>query len=157
MRSFFRSVPLHFYLVLAYAAIVGLNGLTGGSDGGDFDWDQRLFDLPLFGGGGSAEAGEATAAGIEITPVAILIIFAFVAQWLEAIRATRVRGTAKNDIWSLILAVGTLVLFVGVPPFQTFAFFTIVIVAFGDVLLDRIIGQAVARRDFGGDNPFDGG
>ena len=35
-------------------------------------------------------------------------------------------------------------------------FFVIVIVAFGDVLLDRIIGQAVAQRDFGGMIPGGG-
>ncbi len=145
MRFFTRSVPLHFFLVAAYAIVVAANGLTGGSDGGDFDWNQRLFELPLFGSG----EGE-NAASITITPLAVIIIFGFVAQWLEAIRATRVAGTARNDIWSLILAVITLVLFVGVGPFQTFAFFVIVIVAFGDVLLDRIIGQAVAQRDFGG-------
>lgn len=145
MGRFARSVPLHFYLVAAYAIVVAANGLVGGSDGGgDFDWGQRLFEIPLFGGG----EGQA-APSITITPLAVIIIFGFVAQWLEAIRATRVSGTARNDIWSLILAVVTLVLFVGVGPFQTFAFFVIVIVAFGDVLLDRIIGQAVAQRDFG--------
>lgn len=154
MRFFTRNVPIHFYLVLGYCAVIGISALTGGPEGAAL-WNATLFELP-FGqgevapatGDGAADAATTTG-GIPITPVAIIIIFGFVSQWLEAIRATRVAGTARNDVWSLILAMVSVALFVGVEPFQTFAFLVIVIVAFGDVLLDRIIGQAVAQRDFG--------
>lgn len=136
MRFLVRSVPLHFYLVIAYSVVVAV-GMLGGETG--FDWNTKLFTLPLFNEG-----------SLDIPAYGVVVILGFMAQWLEAIRATRVSGTARNDIWSLILAVVTVVLFVGVAEFQTFAFFVIVVVAFGDVLLDRIIGQAVAQRDFGG-------
>ncbi|MCI4665324.1 MAG: hypothetical protein MRY74_11440 [Neomegalonema sp.] len=147
MNTFLRTVPLHFYLVIAYTLLV-LPGFA--SVGWELikDWNAPLFELPLYGE--KVVDGKTIKAGIPISLTAVIVIFAFVAQWLEAIRATRVSGTSRNDIWSLILAVLTVILFVGVAQYQTFAFFVIVIVAFGDVLLDRIIGQAVAQRDFGG-------
>ena len=149
MNFLLRTVPLHFYLVIAYTILIALSGFGSGADG--FNFGATLFEIPLFGGQEGAEAS-----GVKITWEALIVIFAFVAQWLEAIRATAVAGTSRNDVWSLILAVVSVVLFVGVPQFQTFAFFVIVIVAFGDVLLDRIIGQAVAQRDFGGMIPGGG-
>ena len=149
MNFLFRVVPLHFYLVIAYAIIVGVGSLGIGDE--TFSWGDKAFALPLFGENAQGEPAE-----VVVTWSGIVVMLAFVAQWLEAIRATAVAGTSRNDVWSLILAVISVVLFVGVPQFQTFTFFVIVIVAFGDVLLDRIIGQAVAQRDFGGMIPGGG-
>lgn len=94
--------------------------------------------LPLFAG-----------VGLALTGNIAFIILGFMAQWSEAIRATRL-DDRRNDLFSILLAFGALLLFVGIDYFQTTAFLVVVLVGFGDVLLDRIIGQAVARRDFGG-------
>ena len=78
----------------------------------------------------------------------IFIIAGFVSAWIEALRATNVR-ISGNDFMSLLVTIVSLVLFVGVPWFSTTAFMIVPLVGIGDLILDRYIGQAVARRDFG--------
>lgn len=173
MRLIYQVIPAHFWLILAYVitALVnaGLNVLSfGGSDASpadqaadaavdgatgeaavaavqhvgqrlESDFNEAFMQLPLF-----------TGESLGITVTAIFIFFGFIAQWVEAFRATQVRRTGGNDFFSILLAFAALLLFVGAPAFHTTAFLVVVIVGFGDVLLDRLIGQAVARRDFGG-------
>ncbi|MEL6284543.1 MAG: hypothetical protein AAFQ73_17595, partial [Pseudomonadota bacterium] len=61
-------------------------------------------------------------------------------------RATKARDFSGNDWMSLIVTVGALLLFVGVGWFGTTAFMIVPLVGIGDLLLDRYVGQAVARR-----------
>ena len=99
----------------------------------------QLVGLPLFSGN-----------TFKIDWNVLFILLGFVSAWIEVVRATNIRDTARNDIWSLIVTLICVVLFVGVSAYGTTAFMIVALVGFGDVLLDRIVGQAVARRDFGG-------
>jgi hypothetical protein len=160
-KLFSSSIPAYFWLIIAYGVVLGVTMLGGSgaenladpatagsalcaaAEGGGARLECRLsttlFTLPLLVGPGF---------GISIT--SFFIALAFVMQWIEAYRATRIRATGGNDLFSIILTLAALLLFVGREEFQTTAFMVVVIVGVGDVILDRIIGQAVARRDFGG-------
>lgn len=98
-----------------------------------------LFVLPLM-----------SSDGLPITLSIILTVLCLVAGWIEVIRATSVQSRGGNDVMSLVVTIVALVLFVGAPSFGTSAFLIVVVTGIGDLLLDRIVGQAVARRDFGG-------
>lgn len=137
MARILRNIPVHAWLILLYVALYFL-GAVASEDVEQF-FVGEFFRLPLLG-----------EASIPISVTTLFMVVGFVAQWLEAIRATQVRGSTLNDVFSIFLAFGALVLFIGVEQFQTTAFLVVVVVGFGDVLLDRIIGQAVAQRDFGG-------
>lgn len=108
--------------------------------------DEPIVTVPLFSN-----------ANFVIDWTVVFIILGFVAAWIEVVRATHIRDTARNDTWSLVVTIVAFVLFVGVSSFGTTAFMIVAIVGFGDVLLDRYVGQAVARRDFGGILPGGGG
>lgn len=163
LRLIMTGLPFHFWLIVIYVLTVGvfsgtevfLNSSVFGSGAEDAaaaeavagaatpasleqQLDARRFDLPLFGG-----------AILPISMTTIFIVLGFLAQWVEAIRATRINRTGGNDLLSVLIAFGALLAFAGVGVFQTTAFLVVVIVGFGDIMLDRIIGQAVARRDFG--------
>lgn len=171
MRFLFsRSIPAYFWLGLAYAVFVGVIYTTDLATGGpetpvgaveetvgeviaaasgedtqalnrrvDDALNAELMTLPLVSG-----------ADFIVTGTTIFIVLGFFCAWIEVVRATNIRDTAGNDTWSLIMTLISFVLFVGVAPFGTTAFLIVAIVGFGDVLLDRFVGQAVARRDFGG-------
>lgn len=107
---------------------------------------QPLFHVPLFSG-----------VEFPVSWTTFFIVAGFVSAWIEALRATNIRASG-NDFMSLIVTVVALVLFFGVPWFGTTAFLIVPLVGFGDLILDRYIGQAVARRDFGAVyGPHDGG
>ncbi len=99
----------------------------------------EIVTIPLF-----------SSAEFTIDWTVIFIILGFASAWIEVVRATNIRDTARNDTWSLVVTIVAFVLFVGVSAFGTTAFMIVAVVGFGDVLLDRYVGQAVARRDFGG-------
>lgn len=94
-----------------------------------------------------------SAAEFTINWTVVFILLGFISAWIEVVRATNIRDTARNDTWSLVVTIIAFVLFVGVSSFGTTAFMIVAVVGFGDVLLDRYVGQAVARRDFGGMMP----
>ena len=79
---------------------------------------------------------------------ALFIIGAFVSVWIEVIRATNIRNRAGNDWLSLVATFVAILIFVGATPFGTLGFMVVPLAGFGDLLLDRLVGQAVARRDF---------
>ncbi|MEO1330401.1 MAG: hypothetical protein AAFW46_12120 [Pseudomonadota bacterium] len=97
---------------------------------------ETLFTIPLFSG-----------TGFEVSWTTLFIIFGFFAAWIEVVRATNARNFSGNDFMSLIVTVIAIVLFVGVSWFGTTAFMIVPLVGIGDLLLDRLVGQAVARRD----------
>ncbi|MCI4663017.1 MAG: hypothetical protein MRY63_14500 [Neomegalonema sp.] len=101
--------------------------------------DASLFKVPLVSG-----------TEFPITWTSLFVIFGFLASWIEVIRATAARDISGNDWMSLVVTLVCLVLFFTVSWFGTTAFMVITLVGIGDLLLDRIVGQAVARRDFGG-------
>jgi hypothetical protein len=79
----------------------------------------------------------------------LLVVLAFVALAIENIRATRIRANTGNDYLSVLTLIVGLVLLIAVPQFGTMVFLSIFIAGVIDVLQDRIIGQEVARRDWG--------
>lgn len=137
-RYLWKTMPANFWLAVVYL-ITMLSIVISGAESVESTLNTPLTTVHLF-------VGED---GVQVTGTLIMIVLAFVAQWIEAIRATAVKATERNDTMSLVVAFAVLAIFLGVPGFQTTAFFAIVVVSFGDLLLDRIIGQAVARRDFG--------
>lgn len=147
---FSRSIPAYFWLGLAYAIFVAVMALGNGvSEPAAADamlyqkveasLDGSIFRLPLPSGN-----------EFHMTGTLIFIVLGFVCAWVEVVRATQIRLTGRNDTWSLIVTLVAALLFFTVSPFGTTAFLIVFLVGFGDVLLDRIVGQAVARRDFGG-------
>jgi hypothetical protein len=147
---FSRSIPAYFWLGLAYAifvAVMALGGSSGDATGGEPMLYQRvetaldgsIFRLPLPSGN-----------EFHVTGTLIFIVVGFLCAWVEVVRATQIRLTGRNDTWSLIVTLIAALLFFAFSPFGTTAFLIVFLVGFGDVLLDRIVGQAVARRDFGG-------
>lgn len=173
---FSRSIPAYFWLGIGYACFVAFIYFTGDPEAilpaellqelmvkdnvasvGDITsptlnlmvdamLNKTLLPLPLVSG-----------AVFSITGTTIFMTLGFFCSWIEVVRATQIRNTARNDTWSLIMTLIAFVLFISVAPFGTTAFLIVALVGFGDVLLDRIVGQAVARRDFGGVAGFGGG
>lgn len=147
-----RGIPAYFWLGVLYALFVGYVAMLGGapdpvgSPGVEAPLYEQveaalvepIFTIPLISGNGFA-----------VTWIVLFVVLGFLSAWVEVVRATHIRATARNDTWSLIVTLIAFVLFVGVPSFGTTGFLIVAVVGFGDVLLDRYVGQAVARRDFG--------
>lgn len=152
---FSRSIPAYFWLGVAYAIFVLVVRFAG-------------MDIPEPVDGAAAVAPDLaeaveTALLAEVFPIPlftgelfqvswflVFVTLGFVCAWVEVLRALEIRNTGRNDTWSVIVTLGAFMLFVGFAPFGTSAFFVVALVGFGDVILDRQVGQAVARRDFGG-------
>ncbi|MEL6980243.1 MAG: hypothetical protein AAGM38_16410 [Pseudomonadota bacterium] len=156
---FSRGIPAYFWLGVLYAIFVAYVATLAPSADPvaapsaaelplyqmvERELNEGIFSIPLFSGNEFA-----------ITATVVFIVLGFLCAWIEVVRATHIRATARNDTWSLIVTIVAFLLFVGVSVFGTTAFMIIAIVGFGDVLLDRYVGQAVARRDFG--FPMQGG
>lgn len=147
-----RGVPAYLWIALVYIVYVGVvaapdafSSVFGGDDAPSgaqiaADVEARLalpfVTIPLVSG-----------TQFAITPTTLFIIFGFIAAWIEVIRATNARTFSGNDLMSLIVTVIAIILFVGVSWFGTTAFMIVPLVGIGDLLLDRLVGQAVARRD----------
>ncbi|MEO1291363.1 MAG: hypothetical protein AAFV62_00805 [Pseudomonadota bacterium] len=155
-RLFGKGIPFYTYIAVFYVIYVGVIALPnvwgGGEDRLDADGNpltiaqqvegvlgETLFNLPLVSG-----------TEFPITWTTIFIVFCLLAHWIETIRATYARDISGNDWMSLVVTLICVILFISVPWFGTTAFLVIMLVGIGDLLLDRIVGQAVARRDFGG-------
>lgn len=153
---FSRSIPAYFWLAVAYVVFVIVVKFTMGAEtdpGLDptIDEGQRLselvetalqkevFPIPLF-----------TGQLFQVTWMMVFVTLGFISAWVEVLRALQIRNTGRNDTWSVIVTLAAFMLFVGFSAFGTSAFLIVALVGFGDVILDRQVGQAVARRDFGG-------
>ncbi|MEL6279335.1 MAG: hypothetical protein AAF661_00995 [Pseudomonadota bacterium] len=162
-RLFGKGVPAYLWIAIFYIVYVGViaapevfGDIVGSEDAAadtttitekvEQVLSEQLFAITLF-------SGQAFA----VTWTTIFIILGFLASWIEVMRATKARDFSGNDWMSLIVTVGALLLFVGVGWFGTTAFMIVPLVGIGDLLLDRYVGQAVARRDFGVPFGADGG
>jgi hypothetical protein len=129
-----RGLPLTAWVTIIYAVLVFGDQLI-------FDGDfinQSLFSIPTL-----------SAARLEVTGGWLIIILTFIALAIESIRATRIRDNTSNDYLSVLTLIVTLILLIAVEQFGNMVFAAVFIAAVIDVLQDRIIGQAVARRDWG--------
>lgn len=149
-----NSIPAYFWLAVIYGVFVIVIKIMGGGEDVPPELEAatlgeqvevalqwRLFPIPLLGGG-----------FFHVTWMTVFVTLGFVSAWIEVLRALDLRARGQNDAWSLIVTLVAFLLFVGSPIFSTNAFLVVALVGFGDVLLDRKVGQAVARRDIG----FDG-
>ncbi len=146
---FSKSIPAYFWLAVAYTIFVIVVKFTMAIDAGLNEEAFRLaieeallrevFPIPLF-----------TQRFFPVNWLLLFVTFGFICAWVEVLRALEIRRTGRNDTWSVIVTLGAFILFAGFPAFGTSAFFIVALVGFGDVILDRQVGQAVARRDFGG-------
>ncbi len=137
-RFFWRGMPAYVWVGLAYALVI----IAAPVQRADTETLERYLAEPLF-------ALPLLNSGIFIVTFnTIFIVAAFVAVWIEVIRATSIRNRAGNDWLSLVATFVAILVFAGSEPFGTMAFMVVPLAGFGDLLLDRLVGQAVARRDF---------
>jgi hypothetical protein len=129
-----RGVPMTLWLVVIYAVLVFADQLISG---GTFV-ERTLFDIPTL-----------SQTPLVVTGGWIIVVLAFVALLIENIRSTRIRDNTANDYLSVLTLIVSLVLLIAVRQFSTMVFATVFLATLIDVLQDRIIGQAVARRDYG--------
>jgi hypothetical protein len=134
LRFLGRDVPVTIYLIILYAILVY---------GQDVFFGQPVLDIIL------GEIQLVSAASLVVTGSWVFVALTFVALFVENIRATKIRGHTANDYLSIAALVAALVLLLVVPQFGTMTFVIIFIACLFDVAQDRIIGQAVARRDWG--------
>lgn len=138
VQFFWRGLPAYVWVGLAYAIVViGAPDTASNTVALERYLAEPLFTLPLLNDG-----------RLIVSFNAIFIIAAFFAVWVEVIRATAIRDRANNDWLSLVATFVAILVFVGAEPFGTMAFMVVPLAGFGDLLLDRLVGQAVARRDF---------
>lgn len=129
-----RGLPMTAWLVILYTVLVfGDQLITGG-----VFVNRYLFGIPTLSG-----------MPIVIDGGWLLVILAFIALAIESIRATRIRDNTGNDYISVLTLIVAVVLLIAVEQYANMVFATIFIATVIDVLQDRIIGQAVARRDWG--------
>jgi hypothetical protein len=133
-RVITRGLPMTAWVIIVYAILVFGDQLLFD----DLFVERVLFTIPTL-----------SAARLVVTGGWLIVILAFIALAVESVRATRVRETATNDYLSVLTLIVALILLIAVEQFGTTVFVTVFIAALIDVLQDRIIGQAVARRDWG--------
>jgi len=137
-RFFWRGLPAYVWVGLAYAIVVAGAPTTGSNIVAlERYLAEPLFSIPLLNNG-----------IFVVSFNAIFIAAAFVAVWIEVVRATSIRNRAGNDWMSLVATFAAILIFAGAESFGTMAFMVVPLAGFGDLLLDRLVGQAVARRDF---------
>jgi hypothetical protein len=131
-----RGLPAYVWVGLAYAIII-----AGAPSPRVMSLEQYLaepqFMLPLLNNG-----------TFLVSLNTMFVIAAFVAIWIEVMRATSVTTRAGNDGLSIAATFIAILVFVGAESFGTLAFMVVPLAGLGDLLLDRLVGQAVARRDF---------
>lgn len=135
-RSPLAAIPLMLIPILMYFALAFFrSGELLGS---------RVFSVPMLRGGLWEFSW-----GHMITLVTLICLF------FEILRATRSsRATNTDHIFSMIVFILALLLFLMLPMAATSVFFFIVVAALFDVTAGFSIGLTAARRDFniGGDN-----
>ena len=138
LQFFWRGLPAYVWVGFAYAIVVVGAPISGSNTVAlERYLASPLFSIPLLNSG-----------TFIVSFNAIFIVAAFVAVWIEVIRATSIRNRAGNDWMSLVATFIAILVFAGAEPFGTMAFMVVPLAGFGDLLLDRLVGQAVARRDF---------
>jgi hypothetical protein len=138
LQFFWRGLPAYVWVGVAYAVVVVGAPVSGQNTVAlERYLASPLFSVPLLNSG-----------TFIVSFNAIFIVAAFVAVWIEVIRATSIRNRAGNDWMSLVATFVAILVFAGAAPFGTMAFMVVPLAGFGDLLLDRLVGQAVARRDF---------
>ena len=140
-RFLLRGVPATAWIVVLYAILVfGYQLIFSDQtlDPSDTFINLHLFNIPTL-----------STKSLMITGGWLLVVLALTALAIESIRATRIRDNTGNDYMSVATLIVTLVLLIAVEQFSEMVFAVIFIAALIDVLQDRIIGQAVARRDYG--------
>lgn len=138
VQFFWRGLPAYVWVGIAYAVVVaGARVPSGDIVALERYLAAPLFTIPLLNSG-----------TLIVNFNVIFVTAAFVAVWVEVIRATSVRDRAGNDWLSLVATFVAILVFAGAAPFGTMAFMVVPLAGFGDLLLDRLVGQAVARRDF---------
>ena len=141
LNFLWRGVPAYFWVAVVYAAVT--LGFQFGNAGAGIDAFEQHLASPF------ARINTLSGAPFLISLNTVFLAIGFVAVWIEVIRSTRLRDRGGNDLMSLLVTVAAIVIFIGVPGFGTTAFAVVPLAGFGDLLLDRLVGQAVARRDFG--------
>ncbi len=137
-RFFWRGLPAYVWVALAYAVVVAGAPVRGSNIVAlERYLAEPLFSVPLLNNG-----------VFVVSFNAIFIVAAFVAVWIEVVRATSLRSRAGNDWMSLVATFVSILVFAGAESFGTMAFMVVPLAGFGDLLLDRLVGQAVAKRDF---------
>jgi hypothetical protein len=140
-RFLLRGVPATAWIVVLYAILVfGYQLIFSDQtlDPSDTFINLHLFNIPTL-----------STKSLMITGGWLLVVLALTALAIESIRATRIRDNTGNDYMSVATLIVTLVLLIAVEQFSEMVFAVIFIATLIDVLQDRIIGQAVARRDYG--------
>jgi len=138
VRFFWRGLPAYVWVGIAYAVVIaGAPISASNSVALERYLAEPLFSIPLLNNG-----------IFVVSFNAIFIAAAFIAIWIEVVRATSIRNRAGNDWMSLVATFAAILIFAGAESFGTMAFMVVPLAGFGDLLLDRLVGQAVARRDF---------
>ncbi len=138
IRFFWRGLPAYVWVGVGYAIVIaGAPTHDGNVPALERYLAAPLFPLPLLNNG-----------SFIVSWNAIFIFSAFISLWVEVVRATSLRNRAGNDWMSLVATFSTILIFAGSESFGTLAFMVVPLVGFGDLLLDRLVGQAVAKRDF---------
>lgn len=137
-RFLWRGLPAYVWVGVFYAIVIaGAPAYVSDVSKLEIYLASEITRIPLLNGG-----------AFTVSFNTIFIASAFVAVWIEVIRATNIRDRAGNDWLSLVATFVAILIFVGAEPFGTLGFMVVPLAGFGDLLLDRLVGQAVARRDF---------
>jgi hypothetical protein len=142
-RFLIRGVPATTWVIVLYAILV-------------FGYDLIFAEqtVPLAPRDSFVELYLFSIPTLSDTPLLVtggwlLVVLALAALAIESVRATRLRDNTGNDYMSVITLIVALILLIAVPQFSNMVFAVIFIACLIDVLQDRVIGQAVARRDWG--------
>ena len=143
-RFLIRGVPATTWVIVLYAILVYGYLLIFSEEPTvpllprDTFVDLHLFNIPTLSDQSLAVSGGW-----------LMVVLALLALAIESIRATRIRDNTGNDYMSVATLIVALILLIAVPQFSNMVFAVIFIACLIDVLQDRVIGQAVARRDWG--------
>ncbi|MEN2495245.1 MAG: hypothetical protein TECD_01166 [Hyphomicrobiaceae bacterium hypho_1] len=129
---FIRSVPLLFFVFIAYNLIVVL----GGGNKPSLVLEYKLIHVPMVSGTWIITTGDT------------LILAILVLLFLELLKATfSSTKTLFDHAFSMLVFVICLVEFLLLPPAHTSIFFFIVVGSLIDVVAGYTIGIKLARRD----------
>jgi hypothetical protein len=143
-RFLLRGVPVTAWVIVLYAILVfGYQFIFAEAAVDPLARTDTFVALHLF------NIPTLSDVSLDVTGGWLLVVLGLAGLAVESIRATRIRDNTSNDYLSVITLIVALILLIAVPQFSTMVFAVIFIAALIDVLQDRIIGQAVARRDWG--------
>lgn len=133
-----QSFPL-LAIGLAVYAVLTLVDTVSGIGGGTGHWTQQLLvTLPLVSKG----------SGWEIRGGDVFLTFCMGLLFVEIVRSTQSgKGALTNNLFSVLLAVACLILFILVLGFGNSVFFLFTAMTFLDALAGMIVTTVTARRD----------